>query len=182
MQTGLYFEFYVKDGKLKYRLKLSMYFFQLLSWLCIVLIVKVILASFQLLINGFLESFGNFVLYPVKSSPKFKLVTVMILIPIVMNSMQFWIQDNFLKLNKEIYPQMILQKNKQLEYELGVNKSVEMNNMHMPNVKSSNDSNGLKFEVDQLNPSHTSKKNKDSSNKNIGEGGVNSGTNSLDMV
>eukprot|EP00340_Litonotus_pictus_P004998 CAMPEP_0170517020 /NCGR_PEP_ID=MMETSP0209-20121228/3119_1 /TAXON_ID=665100 ORGANISM="Litonotus pictus, Strain P1" /NCGR_SAMPLE_ID=MMETSP0209 /ASSEMBLY_ACC=CAM_ASM_000301 /LENGTH=295 /DNA_ID=CAMNT_0010802153 /DNA_START=407 /DNA_END=1294 /DNA_ORIENTATION=- len=118
MQSGLYFEFYVKDGKLRNRLKISMYAYQLLSWLGIVVVSKIILALIQLSINGFLEDFGTTILWPFKNVPKLKLIIVMIFIPVIMNSIQFWVQDNFLKLKKEVYPQLEMPQSNQLQYEL----------------------------------------------------------------
>ena len=117
MKSGLYFEYYVKDGKLKNRLKLSMYIYQLISWLVIVIFSKFILAFLQLNIKSWLVVIGSALLYPVRNNPKIKLVIVMICFPVIMNSIQFWVTDNFLKLKKEVYPQLELPKNNQLQYE-----------------------------------------------------------------
>jgi hypothetical protein len=119
MQSGLYFEFYVKDGKLKSRLKLSMYVYQLLSWLGIVFISKIILGTLQLLANSWLEVIGSTILYPLKDEPKLKLIVVMAFIPVILNTIQFWVQDNFLKHKKELYPQLEGDpKSNQMEYVL----------------------------------------------------------------
>lgn len=95
-----------------------MYFYQLTFWLIIVIIAKILLAAFQLLFADVLEAFGNFVLYPVRNHGRVKLVIIMIIVPLLLNSMQFWIQDNILKLNKEVYPQLVVQKNNQLPYQI----------------------------------------------------------------
>lgn len=118
MQSGLYFEYYAKDGKLKSRLKISMYVYQLISWWCIVICSKVLLAVFQLSCHSWLEDFGDAILSPFKENPKLKLVVVMMFFPIVLNSIQFWVQDNFLKAKKEIYPQLEMPQNNQMEYVL----------------------------------------------------------------
>lgn len=123
----MYFEYFVKDGKLKARLKISMYFYQLTSWLIIVIIAKLVLALFQLILADALEAFGNFVLYPVRNHGRIKLVIVMVIIPVLLNSMQFWIQDNILKLNKEVYPQLVVSKNNQLPYQKSEKNSRNLN-------------------------------------------------------
>ena len=115
MQSGLYFEYYFKDGKQYTKLKISMYLWQLLSWLIIVSISKVILAFVQLSQSKNLEKLGSSILSPFKN-PKLKLLIVMIFVPLIMNSIQFWVQDNFLKLKKEIYPQLEVNKSNQLDY------------------------------------------------------------------
>lgn len=94
---------------------------QLLSWWLIVFISKLFLAAMQLILNKLLESFGSAVLTPFKDEPKLKLVMVMIIFPVVLNSVQFWVQDNFLKLKKEVYPQLEMPQNNQLQYVLPEN-------------------------------------------------------------
>lgn len=94
-----------------------MYFWQLFSWLVIVIISKFILAFLQYYSNSWLHVIGSAVLYPVKNNSKLKLVIVMVVFPIILNSIQFWVTDNFLKLKKEVYPQLELPKNNQLQYE-----------------------------------------------------------------
>lgn len=116
-KSGLYFEFYVKDGKLKSRLNLIMYVNQLLSWVFIGIFSKIILAFIQLNLHSLLEFVGWAVLFPVKDNPKLKLVLVMVVCPVTLNSIQFWVTDNFLKLKKEVYPQLEVKKSNQLQYE-----------------------------------------------------------------
>ncbi len=40
LQSGLYFEFYEKNGKKKAKLKIITYFFQLVVWVFVVILVK----------------------------------------------------------------------------------------------------------------------------------------------
>ena len=100
-----------------------MYFAQLCVWVIVVTIVnflnfyyfkiktKFFLLGIQKLISGFLEDFGNTILSPFKNNGKLKLVMVMILIPLILNAINFWVIDNILKLKadenedelKEIY-------------------------------------------------------------------------------
>jgi hypothetical protein len=66
-----------------------------------------------------LEKFGNSVLSPFKNNGRLKLVVVMILIPFVLNTINFWLIDNILKLKtdpnedelKEIYKEAEENKN-----------------------------------------------------------------------
>lgn len=44
-----------------------------------------------------LNVLGLYVLKPLEPHPKLELVTVMIMIPLVFNILQLWIQDSFLK-------------------------------------------------------------------------------------
>lgn len=72
---------------------------------------KFFLLGIQKLLSEFLESFGNTILSPFKNNGRLKLVVVMILIPFILNSINFWLIDNILKLKadpnedeiKEIY-------------------------------------------------------------------------------
>lgn len=108
-----------------------MYVYQLLSWLFIVMLAKVLLAVVQYNINGWLEIIGAAVLYPFRNNAKVKLIVVMAVFPVLMNSIQFWVTDNFLKLKKEVYPQLELPKNNQLQYE---NADHSNNNQNSPNM------------------------------------------------
>ena len=125
MQSGLYYEIFEKNGKKKTRLNYKMYFAQLAVWLIVVIIVKSILLGLQKLCSGFLESFGNSVLSPFQNNGKLKLIMVMILIPLLLNAVYFWLVDNILKLKpdeegneiiKEIYikESAIVEKNNEV--------------------------------------------------------------------
>ena len=70
---------------------------QLLIWLVIVCVTKVFTYTSQLRFLSELLSVTGFVLSPVLNSPKLELVIVMIIIPVVINSIQFWLTDMFLK-------------------------------------------------------------------------------------
>lgn len=45
-----------------------------------------------------LQFFGDMLLSPVSGYPDLELVLVMIIIPVVLNSLMFWVTDSFLKL------------------------------------------------------------------------------------
>jgi hypothetical protein len=53
------------------------------------------------LLSTWLEQIGNFILSPFKSNDKVELVIVMVLCPLIINAVQFWIIDNFLKLSDD---------------------------------------------------------------------------------
>ena len=70
---------------------------QLASWLVIVAVMKMIILAF---IFGFVQqlaNLGNDIFAPLQDNPKLELLLVMILCPCLMNMVQFWVQDNFLK-------------------------------------------------------------------------------------
>jgi hypothetical protein len=76
---------------------LNEYFYQMTIWLFIVLLSK--LTSFGIVLIFFtsFQSFGIFLLKDFKGNPKLKLVFVMIVIPMIFNTLQFWITDNFIQ-------------------------------------------------------------------------------------
>eukprot|EP00742_Colponemidia_sp_Colp-10_P003060 GILJ01003263.1.p1 GENE.GILJ01003263.1~~GILJ01003263.1.p1 ORF type:complete len:315 (-),score=34.18 GILJ01003263.1:262-1107(-) len=76
---------YVKWGK------------QLLMWLLVVVLTKGVLVGLAIPLAVYLEYFAELSLMPFKHIPKFKLVFVMIIIPVVMNCIQFWVTDSILK-------------------------------------------------------------------------------------
>ncbi len=57
--------------------------------------------GFQKISTEYLEKFGNTILSPLKSFPKIKLFIVLILVPLVLNAINFWLIDNILKFNPE---------------------------------------------------------------------------------
>lgn len=70
---------------------------QLGVWCIIVMLVKWMLVGLIYLLRDYLSEAGQFILSPVDSEPKLELVIVMVLVPSLMNIIQFWVQDNFLK-------------------------------------------------------------------------------------
>lgn len=55
--------------------------------------------TIQSIFSGLLYSFGETVLSPVKDSPKVELIVVMVILPLILDAVYFWIIDNILKLN-----------------------------------------------------------------------------------
>lgn len=71
---------------------------QLLNWLLIILLSKAIVLSIILIpMRNTLDSFGKWFLGPVSHNNSIELFIVMILLPLLFNITQFWIQDNILK-------------------------------------------------------------------------------------
>ena len=100
IKSGLYFEEYVKDGKRKFKLIKKMYFAQLTVWLVITIINKLLLLAFVKIAKKFWENFGNFILTPFTNG-NVKLVMVMIIFPVILNALYFWVSDNILKFDLE---------------------------------------------------------------------------------
>jgi len=67
---------------------------QVSMWLFIVTIMKAVMVFIMIFEAPQLLAIAGFVLKPVDEHPKIELVLVMILTPAVMNSLQFWLQDN----------------------------------------------------------------------------------------
>lgn len=137
LQSGFYFEEYFRNGKKKYRLIPKMYFSQLGVWLVVTIINKLLILVILKICHQFLENFGNFVLNPF-SNGKVRLVMVMIIFPVILNAIYFWITDNILKFTpdegdkdvKEFYEQ----EDKQ--------QSIKENNGYNNNHKSIGEMNG----------------------------------------
>ena len=71
---------------------------QLGSWLCIILMCKMILWEVILIpLHRPLGDMGTYILHPVATDPTLELVLVMIVVPLFLNLLQFWIQDDFLQ-------------------------------------------------------------------------------------
>lgn len=71
---------------------------QLLNWLLIILLSKAIILVLILIpMRNTLDSFGKWFLGPVSHNNSIELFIVMILLPLIFNLTQFWIQDNILK-------------------------------------------------------------------------------------
>lgn len=73
------------------------YFYQMTIWLVIVLLSKMTSFGIVLIFFNAFQSLGIFLLQDFKGEPKLKLVFVMIVIPMIFNTLQFWITDNFIQ-------------------------------------------------------------------------------------
>ena len=79
----------------------SIYLLQLIVWSLIITIVKITLYFVCMATTEYLEIACDYLLGWTNLFPKFKLIFVMVLIPLVLNSIQFWIQDNILQGKKK---------------------------------------------------------------------------------
>jgi len=70
---------------------------QLMVWLTIVLFTKIVTYSLQLHYSLQFQALMAYLLSGVSEDPKLELVVVMIIIPMIVNSLQFWLTDMFLK-------------------------------------------------------------------------------------
>merc|ERR1712060_912267 len=93
LETGSY---YVDDGKGGKKIRYANYVCQLGVWLIIVTIMKVSMVALMQLIPDLV--FGiDVLLGAFEHSPRVKLFVVMICIPMMMNTFQFVVTDNFIK-------------------------------------------------------------------------------------
>lgn len=81
--------------------KFSYFAAQLLVWLLIVSIGKSITIFLQICFSGNLNAVLNNIFYFVRRDPKIELVLVMIVIPVFVNALQFWLTDSYLKRDDE---------------------------------------------------------------------------------
>lgn len=49
---------------------------------------------------------GHFLLSSLEETPRLELIVVMVFSPLVMNLLQFWVQDTFLKEGRKAFPPM----------------------------------------------------------------------------
>eukprot|EP00947_MAST-08B_sp_MAST-8B-sp1_P001824 g1824.t1 len=75
---------------------------QLTSWTLIIIVMKALLTGLIILARNPLDAFGGWVFRPLRDAKLFytELTLVMIIGPCLMNVIQFWIQDTFLKRHK----------------------------------------------------------------------------------
>eukprot|EP01017_Pseudomicrothorax_dubius_P016218 TRINITY_DN1841_c0_g2_i1.p1 TRINITY_DN1841_c0_g2~~TRINITY_DN1841_c0_g2_i1.p1 ORF type:complete len:266 (-),score=41.15 TRINITY_DN1841_c0_g2_i1:170-967(-) len=81
----------------KVEIDYGIWFAQLLIWIMIVILSKIFLYLIQYYLSGFFINITLFLFQGLRNLPFVKLLLVMILIPTIMNALQFWLQDNFLK-------------------------------------------------------------------------------------
>lgn len=77
---------------------IGQYMIQLGVWISIIFTTKVLIFVLVLLpFKSLLQKLGDVMVHPLVDHPKAELVVVMIIVPLIMNSIQYWIQDTFLK-------------------------------------------------------------------------------------
>lgn len=100
LKSGLYFtgEDKPTDDNIDYRVWLV----QLVVWCIIVLLSKLVLFGVQLYTSEDLEWFGEKALEGFAGNPRMELIFVMVVLPLILNSVQYWVQDNFLQGTKHM--------------------------------------------------------------------------------
>ena len=128
LKTGLYYDEYMEGNKKCYKLDWKKYGSQLGVWLVITLIVKIILLIMLKICKLFLVNLGTFFLSPF-SNAKVRLVMVMIIFPVILNALYFWVVDNILKLKESDKDEVNLNKEK---------KNSNVNNIELGQLKDKN--------------------------------------------
>lgn len=71
---------------------------QIFLWFLVILLTKTLIFCLILLpLHEYLQQFGDMIVRPMIDHPQIELVVVMIIVPMILNICQFWIQDLFLK-------------------------------------------------------------------------------------
>eukprot|EP00811_Abedinium_folium_P006690 NODE_16169_length_1008_cov_10.942111.p1 GENE.NODE_16169_length_1008_cov_10.942111~~NODE_16169_length_1008_cov_10.942111.p1 ORF type:complete len:271 (+),score=31.79 NODE_16169_length_1008_cov_10.942111:98-814(+) len=73
------------------------YLKQLLLWLVIVVLMKTLMLCLMYAFSGFFLRLSGIVLCPLRVSSSIEIAVVMVITPLIMNAVQFWLSDNFLK-------------------------------------------------------------------------------------
>ena len=149
LKTGLYYEEYMQGNKKCYKLKWKKYGAQLGVWLVVTIIVKLILLIMLKICKLFLVNLGGFFLSPF-SNAKVRLVMVMIIFPVILNALYFWVVDNILKLKESDKGDLKLNGEKKGESSgKGNIINVEINQIQEKNFSSSTDLNGNDMKLDE---------------------------------
>ena len=148
LKTGLYYEEYMEGNKKCYKLKWKKYGAQLGVWLVITLIVKLILLIMLKICKLFLVNLGGFFLSPF-SNAKVRLVMVMIIFPVILNALYFWVVDNILKLKESDKDDVKLNGQKKVEKSDNNNINIEINQIKDKNITSSTNINENEIKLDE---------------------------------
>ncbi|POM75079.1 membrane protein [Phytophthora palmivora] len=84
-------------GDYGYPVRVRTWVLQVCSWIIVIFTCKFLIASVIVAFQKPLGSFAMWMFKPLEKHPEVELALVMIACPCLMNAMQFWIQDNFLK-------------------------------------------------------------------------------------
>ena len=149
LKTGLYYEEIKIGNKITYKLICKKYLSQLGVWLGITIIVKIILLIMLKICKLFLVNLGTFFLEPF-SNAKVRLVMVMIIFPVILNALYFWVVDNILKLKESDKDDVKLNGEKKGEIDDNKNNvNVEINQLKDKNFNSSTNINGNEVKLDE---------------------------------
>ena len=150
LKTGLYYEEYMEGNKKCYKLKWKKYGAQLGVWLLVTIIVKLILLIMLKICKLFLVNLGGFFLSPF-SNAKLRLVMVMIIFPVILNALYFWVVDNILKLKESDKGDVKIngEKKGDIKEKDNNNINVEINQFKDGNFSSSTDLNENEVKLDE---------------------------------
>lgn len=84
-----------------HKIDYKIWFLQAVVWNVVVIIVKIWLFFTIQILAPIFEDVAEIILGPLRNHPDLKLVLIMICVPILLNSLQFWIVDNILIAKKE---------------------------------------------------------------------------------
>jgi uncharacterized protein YqhQ len=84
-----------------HKIDYKIWLLQVVVWNIVVFVVKISLFFTIQIFAPIFERMADLLLGWLKTFPDLKLVFIMIIVPIILNSIQFWIQDNILKGKKE---------------------------------------------------------------------------------
>ena len=145
LKTGLYYEEINTGNKKTYRLIWKKYLSQLGVWLVITIIVKIILLIMLKICKLFLVNLGTFFLSPFTNA-KVRLVMVMIIFPVILNALYFWVVDNILKLKESNKDELEVDGKKLQNSKV----NIELNQLKDKNSSSTNElnNNEVKLDVD----------------------------------
>lgn len=73
-----------------------MWGYQILVWLLVVLLSKMTTMGIMVIFEVPFSFIGQLLLLPFEPFPKLELVMIMIILPVIVNSLMFWVTDMFL--------------------------------------------------------------------------------------
>ena len=88
---------YIKIGDYGYPPSLYIWILQFVLWLIIISCGKLIILPILIYLSSSISQGLEFIFDGLKNDPNLELVVVMIIIPFFLNSLQFWLQDSYLK-------------------------------------------------------------------------------------
>jgi hypothetical protein len=93
--------FAFKTGNYGENVDFGIWAYQVWIWIGIILVINVIKWVAMNVFRKPLQFIGEVVLEPISKNPQLELVMVMIIVPLILNSLVFWITDSFLKSDKD---------------------------------------------------------------------------------
>ena len=130
LKSGFYFEVKYKKGKPRYKLKMMMYFSQLILWELIIILNKILMFGLNYFCQTIFFEIGTNILSPFAWNKKLKLIMVMVIFPVIFNSVQFWVFDEILKFKLEPNSNLMeiaIESDKQQEIENNNESTLELN-------------------------------------------------------